>query len=286
MAWLEATDPALARDLRALVGIGEFALMFTGAQGTKKGLSSLKTSLKQLKYKVEWYKVVINHQLEKSGQQLNELTQSFTSEGQMILSGVTKDGSGVNYRAVDLDDYAKQNGLTQKSVGGGVSGATKTLTSLSKSFENIANITRTNVSKLLELSEKTVKNPTVNGHTKLKHVAKSDEFLIDRVQENIRQNKKIPATSFHDLATAEKAIRDVLQTTEGQKLLKNVILKSKNKVAMRFEKTFNLNTDLGYGFEALGGEVQKMKDGLTKIKLVLETDKNGGFQIISSYPVK
>ena len=89
-----------------------------------------------------------------------------------------------------------------------------------------------------------------------------------------------------DLATAEKAIRDALQTKAGQKLLKNVIQFSRNKSIIRFERVFDLNRNLGKGFESVNGIPKLINEGLQKIKLVIETDGKGGFQIISSYPVK
>jgi hypothetical protein len=162
----------------------------------------------------------------------------------------------------------------------------KALTDISTSFLDPKNITRDNVAKLLQLSEKTITNPTFSGHTFQKHIAKSDEDLIKRVQDNINQGKASTATTFYDQATAEKAIRDVLQTTEGQKMVKNAVQFSQNGKAERFERIFELGRDIGKGFESADNLVQPLDGNLTRMKLVIEADRKGGFTIISSYPVK
>ena len=277
MAWLEANDPALARDLQALLGGTEFALMFSGGSATKQSLKKIRSVLTNIAKEVEWYKVIIRNKLRSLGTDIKNLRHYFDSNNQLAFEAVGVDGKKYMFKKAELDNLS-----TQKSVGKGsaVNMIQKKLTDLSKSFTDPKNINRDNVGKLIKLSE------NLDGHTIEKHVGKSDEFLINRVKNNVVQGKgDIPSTTFHDLATAEKAIRDAFKTSSGQKMIKNAIQFGKNGEIREFQKIFDLGIDLGKGFKASRKGVGLMSEHLTKLKLVIKPNTNGGFKIITSYPI-
>jgi hypothetical protein len=185
---------------------------------------------------------------------------------------------------------SKQQAVVQRFAGSVKSGGAKvaqTITDLSQSFENVANITRENVAKLLKFSEEGF------GHTIQKHVGKSDEFLIDRVQDNIKQKatggvlEVKPATTFTDLATAEKAVRDALQSPQGTEAIKKVINKSRLKEINHTESfVVDLGRDLGRGFELVNSDIKKINGQISKISVTLKSDAKGGFEILTSLPIK
>ena len=160
------------------------------------------------------------------------------------------------------------------------------LTSLSASTYN-SPVTRETASKLLDFSEK------VGGHPKKRHVAKSDEFLKNRVENSIKQETitgKIPkpATSFYSENIAKQALRDALNTDIGKKKIKEVIRLSNNKVVGQngvVDFTIkNISNDLGYGFKAVNGEVVKIQKKLTDVTVALKSDGKGGYYILTVFP--
>jgi len=46
----------------------------------------------------------------------------------------------------------------------------------------------------------------------------------------------------------------------------------------------NISNDLGYGFKAVNGEVKKIRNNLTNVKVVLDPDGKGGYYIKTFYP--
>ena len=103
----------------------------------------------------------------------------------------------------------------------------------------------------------------------------------------VAERTRFSAENSATQATAEKALRDVFKTPEGQKLIKNVVLKSKNgQLQQTFERTFKINRDLGKGFESSNGAAWRINQPLTRVQLILKPIGKGGFEIISFFPVK
>ena len=108
-------------------------------------------------------------------------------------------------------------------------------------------------------------------------MAKTEDFLKNRVWKNIKNGVyDVPATSFRNEHIAEQALRDALNTDIGKKKIKEVIRLSRKKI-QQFDDNIsfdikNISNDLGYGFKAVNGEVKKIRNNLTNVKVVLKPD--------------
>ena len=111
------------------------------------------------------------------------------------------------------------------------------------------------------------------GHLISRHVGKSDAELIERVQ----KNPKLPgASSFTNLEIAEEVTYNVLTDQKNTSIIKDWL--AKGRLVLDYQS--QPPTILGRGV-AQGSTVVK---NLYNARIVLKSDKAGGYYILTGYP--
>lgn len=115
------------------------------------------------------------------------------------------------------------------------------------------------------------------GHLIERHVGKTDEELIQRLDKSKMSNKKISgSSSFKDRATAERVANSAL-TNNKAKIEKWLNSDVKKPLVLSYK-----------GDEVLGRGIPKGEDtitDLTNAKIILKKNKDGSF-ILTGYPTR
>ncbi|MCY8514597.1 ribonuclease YeeF family protein [Bacillus atrophaeus] len=115
------------------------------------------------------------------------------------------------------------------------------------------------------------------GHLIERHVGKTDEELIQRLDKSKMSNKKISgSSSFKDRATAESVANSALSNNKG-KIEKWLNSDAKKPLVLSYK-----------GNEVLGRGISKGEDSiadLTNAKIILKKNKDGSF-ILTGYPTR
>ncbi|MDC0857370.1 hypothetical protein OAP83_01495, partial [Rickettsiales bacterium] len=117
------------------------------------------------------------------------------------------------------------------------------------------------------------------GHTIERHVGKSDEFLVDRVNNptsvDIRQSKISGASSYTNMQTAQRVISETINQNRNK--IQNW-LRNSNKPTLVINNKFD--DVIGRGVLGRGSVAQNKLNA----KTVLKKDGKGGYSILTSYP--
>lgn len=136
----------------------------------------------------------------------------------------------------------------------------------------IASIRSGRISLILHESSMGIKP---GGHTIAKHVGKSPEELLKRLE----MEKRIPyATTFKDMQTAEECISKALSYNKN--VIKSVVSSSKSGVLLQIR--YPAGKVVGYGFKR--GSTQRLE--FRNIKVVISVERYNGnpYYILTAFP--
>ncbi|MDR4191051.1 WXG100 family type VII secretion target, partial [Bacillus pseudomycoides] len=112
------------------------------------------------------------------------------------------------------------------------------------------------------------------GHLLERHVGKTDEELLQRLESDTRITG---ASTFTDRATAENIANNVLNNPRNQELIQNWLNNSRNNRPLALP--YSGNEIIGRGIQRGSTTIEEM----TNAKIILKKDANGKF-ILTGYP--
>ncbi|SEN58967.1 RNase A-like domain-containing protein [Lihuaxuella thermophila] len=113
------------------------------------------------------------------------------------------------------------------------------------------------------------------GHLISRHVGKSDQELIERLNENPGISA---ASTFTDLSTAEKVVETTLSEPENVEKINHWLKHPRGNLVLNYP---------GDGKTVIGRGIQRGSNRIenyTRAKIILKSDRKGGYYILTGYP--